>query len=161
LPNIVSADVGAYLSSLEPESFDVATSIDLVEHFTKDELLSLAEGVYSGLRAEGRWLIRTDNGNSPFHGGIRYGDLTHEETYTPASIAQLLHAAGFARIMCWEDAPTAHGVLSATRLALWRLIHAGCVGWRAIETGELAWAGVFTRNMIVTAEKPARLGSLI
>jgi hypothetical protein len=59
------------------------TATDLLEHLTKDEVLDTFDLV---------------NAVSPLGGHIRYGDFTHESSYTARSVRQLAVAAGFGSV---------------------------------------------------------------
>jgi 2-polyprenyl-3-methyl-5-hydroxy-6-metoxy-1,4-benzoquinol methylase len=148
--------LGGVLETLEaaPEgSLDLILALDVVEHFAKDELLLLVDAVHRVLREGGRWIIRVPNGDSPFVGNILYGDLTHELAFTRESIAQLLSASGFSDVRCYEDAPVVHGLRSATRAVLWRVIRAGLRLYTATETGNASRDAVLTRNLLAVARK--------
>jgi hypothetical protein len=92
------------------------------------------------------------NGASPFAGVSRYGDFTHELAFTPESITQLLLASGFRSVACYEDAPVVHGIKSALRALLWRVLRQAMLAWLAIETGARAPA-VLSQNMLAVAVK--------
>jgi hypothetical protein len=65
----------------------------------------------------------------------RYGDLTHEQAFVRTSIEQLCLSCGFSRVNVFEDRPVPHGLKSAVRAVLWRLIRAGLLFYVAVETG--------------------------
>ena len=84
-----------------PDHFqDIVIAFDVIEYFTKDELLSFVDEVFRVLKPGGRWLIHAPNGESPFVGTIRYGDMTHEQAFTRGSLSQLLFSSGFLRVEC-------------------------------------------------------------
>jgi SAM-dependent methyltransferase len=66
-------------------SLDAVIAFDVLEHFGRDELIPLVDAVHRVLRPGGRWIIHVPNGESPFFGSIRYGDLTHELAFTRQS----------------------------------------------------------------------------
>ena len=62
-------------------------------------------------------------GHAPNAGGIfgsmiRYGDLTHEQAFTPSSIRQMFRSLGYAEAESFEDKPEVHGLMSALRRAI-------------------------------------------
>ena len=59
-----------------PQRFDLVTGLDIVEHFTKDEVLDFLDACREALRPGGRLVLQTPNGESPFGGAVRYGDFT-------------------------------------------------------------------------------------
>lgn len=132
-------------------SQDVVVAFDLIEHFTKDELIPLVDEVRRTLKSGGKWIIHTPNGEGPFFGRIRYGDLTHELAFTRVSIAQLLKSSGFDEVTCFEDAPVPHGLKSAVRAMLWSLIRAGLLFYIAVETGVFDRNEMFSQNLLAVA----------
>lgn len=105
------------------------------------------------LRPGGRWIIHVPNGESPFFGSIRYGDLTHELAFTRTSLAQLLLASGFAEVRCFEDQPVVHGAKSALRWLLWRGFRGVLRLYIAAETGDARGGHIFSQNLLAVARK--------
>jgi SAM-dependent methyltransferase len=136
------------------DSIDAVICFDVIEHLTRDELLDLVDDVFRILKPGGRLIIHSPNGESPFFGRIRYGDLTHELAFTRDSIGQLLFACGFAKVSCYEDAPIVHGIRSAARWVVWRLVRSLLRLWLAAETGRLGEQSIFSQNFLVVADKP-------
>ncbi|MEE3331772.1 MAG: class I SAM-dependent methyltransferase, partial [Myxococcota bacterium] len=134
------------------ESLDAVLAFDVLEHFGRDELIPLVDAVHRVLRPGGRWLIHAPNGESPFFGSIRYGDLTHELAFTRLSLSQLMLASGFSSLDAFEDEPVVHGMKSAGRGAMWALLRAAMRIYTAAETGETS-GHVFTRNLLAVAIK--------
>jgi SAM-dependent methyltransferase len=145
-------DVMDTLRVLPAESQDVVVAFDLIEHFTKDELLPLVDEVRRALKPGGRWIIHTPNAESPFFGRIRYGDITHEQAFTSTSLAQLLLASGFRSLASFEDAPIVHGLASAGRYIIWRSLRALMRLYLAAETGSPG-SGILSQNFLGVAVK--------
>ena len=143
----------AALAAQADESLDVVVAFDVIEHFTRDELLSFVDQVHRVMRPGGRWIIHTPNGESPFCGRIRYGDLTHELAFTRTSINQVLLSSGFSKVQCFEDAPIVHGLKSMVRWGLWKLIRSGLRVYLAAETGDTASNDIFSQNFLAVAVK--------
>lgn len=141
------------LRNLLDHSQDVVIAFDVIEHFTKDELLPFVDEVLRVLKPGGRWLIHAPNGESPFVGAIRYGDMTHEQAFTRVSLAQLLLSSGFSRVVCHESGPVPVGIKSTARWILWRGIRLLLRVWTAAETGDLGWEVIYTRNLLAVAYK--------
>ena len=138
----------------EPDcSRDVVISYDVIEHLRKDELLDLADEVLRVLKPGGRWIVHVPNGESPFMGRIRYGDFTHEQAFTRESITQLMKGCGFSSVICEEDAPVPHGMKSAVRWVLWKLIRGVLQFWVAVETGAVDRGAIYTQNLLAVAVK--------
>lgn len=138
-----------------PEGYiDVLVAFDLLEHFTKSEAIRLAEEAFRVLKPGGRWIIHCPNGESPFSGRVRYGDFTHETCYTWQSISQLLQSCGFVGIVCREDQPTVHGLISGARWICWRVIRSILRFYIAVETGFTGSGIVLSQNFVTLAFKP-------
>ena len=150
---VVEGDLLETLAGLSPASCQAIVAFDVLEHLARDELLRVVDGVHAALEPGGRFIVHVPNGESPFFGAIRHGDLTHELAFTRDSLAQLLVASGFREVRCHEDTPVVHGAKSAVRWALWKLIRAGLRLYVAAETGDTGRHAIFTRNLLAVALK--------
>ncbi len=139
--------------ALPDASHDVIIAFDMIEHLKREELLVLADDVRRALRPGGRWMLHLPNAESPFFGRMRYGDVTHEQAFTRRSLRQILLATGFASVRCYEDAPVVHGVKSAARFAVWKMIRLGLKVYLAAETGETGPEPIFSQNLLAVAER--------
>jgi len=153
---------GVYLGEALPTldatataSLDVVVTFDVIEHLTKSELIPFVDAVHRVLRPGGRWIIHAPNGESPFGGTIRYGDLTHELAFTRTSLNQLLKASGFSGVDCFEDRPEPHGLKSLVRAGLWQLIRAAWMFYVAVETGGTDRRAIFSQNLLAVAVRGA------
>jgi cyclopropane fatty-acyl-phospholipid synthase-like methyltransferase len=153
IANISQGDLMATLKATQPASLDVVIAFDVIEHFTKDELIDLVDAIHLALKPNGCWIIHTPNANSPFVGAVRYGDFTHEQAFTPTSIQQLLKASGFSRFIFAECGPRVHGLKSLVRVILWRLVRGVLNLVNAAETGDAGSHLVWTRNFYSVAYK--------
>jgi len=127
---------------------------DLLEHLTKPEVLDTFDRVAEALAPGGVFVARVPNAVSPLGGHTRHGDFTHESSFTARSIRQLATASGLEMVTVLPCPPIAHGLVSAARVALWKLFSAG---WRlalAAETGVLR-GHIVTQNLSFVARKPA------
>jgi SAM-dependent methyltransferase len=134
-------------------SVDVVIAFDVIEHFTRDELLPFVDNVRRVLKPGGRWIIHVPNGESPFGGRMRYWDMTHELAFTRTSLAQLLLASGFAEVRCFEDEPVVHGAKSAVRWLLWKGFRGLLRLYIAAETGDAGRQHIFSQNLLAVARK--------
>jgi SAM-dependent methyltransferase len=156
IDEVRQGDLFVELAPVAPETLDVVITYDVIEHLTKPSLLALMREVHRVLKAGGRWIIHAPNGESPFFGRIRYGDFTHELAFTRQSLPAVLRAGGFFQVACMEEVPVVHGLKSALRFALWKLIRLAFCLVSAVETGE--WSGgIYSQNFIAVAFKPATL----
>jgi SAM-dependent methyltransferase len=133
---------------------DFISAIDVVEHFPKVEAFELLNLVYAALRPGGRFLCRVPNA-AAFYLPFFYMDFTHETPFAPSSLKQALEMAGFANVRVWGIGPVVHGVKSAVRFALWKLIEA-CL--RFVQTVEAGPGDdlrrIFTTTIFAVADKP-------
>ena len=150
---------GDYLKILQdhPGQFAAVTATDLLEHLTKPEVLTTFDAVATALRPGGRFIARVPNAVSPFGGFYRYGDFTHENWFTAASVRQLAAAAGLGAVTVTGCPPPAHGLVSAARVAVWRPISGLFKLALAAETGVVR-GHIVTQNLMFAAVKPAGEG---
>jgi len=125
--------------------------MDILEHLEKGELLALLDQVYASLRSDGIVIIHVPNAEGLFGMRIRYGDLTHENCFTPRSIEQALNACSFHHVVCFEDKPIIHGAKSLLRRIIWELLTAPPRLLLAAETGSTR--SILSQNMLVIAGK--------
>jgi 2-polyprenyl-3-methyl-5-hydroxy-6-metoxy-1,4-benzoquinol methylase len=128
------------------------TANDLLEHLTKQEALETFDQVAAALVPGGVFVARVPNAGSPFGGRIRYGDFTHESSYTARSVRQIAAAAGFATVTVLPCSPIAHGLASAARVVTWKLISACYKVALGAETGAVR-GHIVTQNLVFAARK--------
>jgi hypothetical protein len=127
-------------------------AFDLIEHLTRSEVIGLASSVLRILKPAGRWIIHTPNGDSPFFGSVRYGDVTHEQAFTGKSLRQLLLPLGFSEVLTYEDRPVVHGTASLLRRIVWTAMRQFLWLFCAAETGSVE-ARVLSQNLLAVARK--------
>lgn len=150
---VAQGDVLEALSRQPDGTLDCVVSFDLIEHFTKDELIVLVDEVWRVLKTGGRWIIHTPNAESPFGNRMLFLDFTHELAFTRISIFQLLFSSGFSRVDCYEDQPAVHGVKSAIRWVLWKIFRGFLRLYLAAETGDASREAIFSQNLLAIAFK--------
>jgi 2-polyprenyl-3-methyl-5-hydroxy-6-metoxy-1,4-benzoquinol methylase len=151
LDRILEGDYHEVLAE-RPAQFAAVVATDFLEHLTKPEVLETFDRVAVALRPGGVFVGRVPNAGSPFGGHIRYGDFTHESSYTARSVRQLAAAAGFRLVTVMPCPPIAHGLVSAARAALWKPISTFYRIALAAETGALG-GHIVTQNMTFVAHK--------
>jgi SAM-dependent methyltransferase len=151
VPNVRQADLFSHVGELASNTFDVIITFDVIEHLTKPEILFLSGEVRRLLRPGGRWIIHVPNGESPFVGRIRYGDITHELAFTRVSLPALLKSCGFGTVRCFEDVPAPSGVKSAIRYVLWKVMRLPLRLWIMVENGESGGDCIFSQNLLAVA----------
>jgi len=151
---LVQVCQGDYREALAeyPAGFAAVTATDLLEHLTKDEVLATFDQVLVALAPGGVFIARVPNAVSPMGGHIRYGDFTHESSYTERSIRQLVAATGFQSVSVQACPPIAHGFLSAARAVVWKPVSGLLKVMLAAETGQIR-GHIVTQNMTFTARK--------
>lgn len=157
IEGVQEGDLMETLKALPNGSQDIVIAFDVIEHFAKDELLSLIDEVHRVLRDGGTWIIHVPNGGSLFCGRIQFGDFTHEQIFTQQSISQLLFSSGFANVRCFEDKPVVHGIKSALRRVLWEYFRLVFGFYLAIENGAWEKKGIFSQNFLVVAKRDSSL----
>ena len=98
LNEIELQDLLPYLKS-HTASFDVITGIDIIEHFSKDELIELLTIIKRSLKPSGIAIFRTPNNDAPFATIYSRGDFTHENYMNASSAEQLMLSMGFKEIV--------------------------------------------------------------
>lgn len=86
-----------YLENCEKQ-FDVILGMDIVEHFSKDELVELLQKIKKALKPSGLAIFRTPNLDSPMATVFANGDFTHENYLNASSAQQVLMAVGFSSV---------------------------------------------------------------
>jgi SAM-dependent methyltransferase len=151
-----SVHAGDYRAVLDGRAghLGAVTATDILEHFTKDEVLAAFDQVANSLAPGGVFVARVPNAVSPFGGHIRYGDFTHESWFTAASVRQLAATAGFRAVTVLPCPPVAHSVPSAARVAVWKVASGLCKTALAAETGAVR-GHIVTQNLTFAAQKGA------
>ena len=124
---------------------------DVLEHFTLDDGQEALQAAYESLRSDGRVVIQVPNATSPWAARVRYGDATHERSFTEASLYQQLTAAGFTSIRFQAVRPLPLGPSSTARYYAWRCLEMIYGGLLAIELGR--GRRIVTQNLICSARR--------
>lgn len=124
---------------------------DVLEHFTKEEVLILLEKAYNALKIGGLLIIQVPNAENFLGGRLRYGDFTHEVVFTKESVRQALLVSDFKNISVYGTYPVVHGLKSFIRFILWNFFELFLKLYILVETG--SGDGIFSQNLIVVAEK--------
>lgn len=144
---VLQVSLGDYREMLGEAKLDVVTAIDFLEHFKPYEVLEILDRVGRALRADGTFILRVPNAASPYGGRYRYGDLTHETSFTASSLRQLASATDFSTITLHPCPPLVHGVKSAMRASLWKVAAALMKSALVAETGQVR-GHVVTQNIV-------------
>ena len=153
ISGVEKGDVIQYLSECKDNSVDVITAIDLIEHFTKQEIFDLVRHFYRVLKKGGKVITHQPNGEGVFGGVNIFGDFTHELALTRVSISQVFLGNGFESINSYEDKPIVHGVVSLLRRLIWDLlVRPFYLFLVAVESGG-DWDILLTKNFLSVAVK--------
>jgi SAM-dependent methyltransferase len=149
----VHAEIGDAFDFLEHNQHPFAgiLAVDVLEHFSRDELLRLAPLLHAALRPGGRLIVQTANGAGLFARQVIYGDLTHMTILTPDSLAQLLRPVGFGDFRFYETGPIPIRLRGKIDVALWTVLKTVANSVRSIETGKRQ--SIWTENFICRAFK--------
>jgi SAM-dependent methyltransferase len=147
------ADALEYLEAARVD-YGLIAMLDILEHFTREELYPLLEAVAGRLAPGGRLIASVPNAESPHAARAIYADITHEIAFTPTSLSELFYCHGL-KVLAFRDpwpapvSPIRKGYralsLMMRRLEAMRL---RLLGFDAPEY----WSSVIW----VLAEKPAR-----
>jgi SAM-dependent methyltransferase len=156
LGSVEQADAAEYLSS-RPNSFDVITAIDVIEHLTRSEAIVFLQTAAMSLRPPGRLVLHTVNASAPFFGRIRYGDLTHETAFNVTSLEQAFRVAGLDCLAVVGVRPTGRLPLQSVRRALVAAFRVIWLVYVIAETGVLR-GHILAESLVAVASRPAQDG---
>lgn len=143
-------DIDSFLAAATG-TYDIIFLIDVLEHLTRSELVRFLERIRDLLKDSGKLIVHVPNAEGLFGMRIRYGDITHELSFTPNSIQQIFRTIGFNKIECFEDKPIVSGLRSRVRAILWGLLTLYPRLLLVAETGTTKF--ILSQNMLVTAQK--------
>jgi SAM-dependent methyltransferase len=154
IKNVKQEDLLTYINNCESNSIDVIIAFDVLEHFGKEELSQIVDKFYRVLKPGGQIICHTPNGEGTFGSSIRYGDFTHELSFSRKSIAQLFLSSGFSKASSFEDKPVVHGLKSMVRYFLWQYLIRNIYRILIIiECGGCDRNTIFTKNFLSVAIK--------
>ena len=147
-----AADVFSEVENTETESCSVVSLFDLLEHFSKEDGFRLLKGIHRILKPGGTLLLKLPKAYTPFGFGITANDLTHETSYTGATVLQLGRLAGFTAGEVKEVGPQLGSIAGCIRWVGWHIIRIGMRVFDIIETGQ-ARSETYTRVMLVRLQR--------
>jgi SAM-dependent methyltransferase len=154
ISNVILGDLTDYLNAQKENSIDLLIAIDVIEHFSKEEVSDLIDDFYRVLKKDGLVITHQPNAEGVFGNAIRYDDFTHELAFTRHSISQIFLSSGFTSIQSYEDEPIAHGIKSAVRLFLWRNFVKPIYRFLLlVESGGADKEMIFTQNFLTVVKK--------
>jgi SAM-dependent methyltransferase len=150
---VIPGDLLDFLRESADELFDVVVACDVLEHFSKDEVLEILDHACRVLRPGGRLILHVPNAEGIFGSRIYWSDFTHEMAFTREGLRQLTLACGFASLQCSEDVPAVHGLKSLARRILWTGLRAFFRLVHMAETGDPGSGLILTQNLLAIATK--------
>jgi SAM-dependent methyltransferase len=96
-------DVNAWLCRAHEKSAEALIGIDLIEHLSKDDFMSLLASAHRALGQKGRLILRYPNGDSPLVGLNLFNDITHIWTYTSNCLQTLATMHGFSKVLYADE----------------------------------------------------------
>ena len=100
--SVQQGDIITFLNNTT-EKFDLISGLDIIEHFTKDELVDLLKLIREKLNKDGLAIFRTPNLDAPIATVYANGDFTHENYMNASSAQQVLMACGFKEVKVFES----------------------------------------------------------
>lgn len=152
LTAITLAPAVEYLRS-RPGRYAMITAFSVLEHQTRPELFDMLDAIRDALAPGGCLIAVVPNAKGLFGANVRFADITHELSFTPASVMQLCAVLGFEPAAILEHGPLVHGPVSAVRWAVWQLVRGALLIARLAETADGRWP-VFTQDLVFAARKP-------
>ena len=150
IKNVHVGDVFEFLN-LCNDNFEIIFARDLIEHFTKEQVVDFLDLCKKRLTDNGKVILQVPNAESPYFGRVLYGDITHELAFTQYSATQLLRSRGFSNVSVFPWRPVVGSVKSMIRYIVWRIIEMFMIFPLFVETGGIKH--IVTKNIIITASK--------
>lgn len=150
LKNVQVAEAIDYLT-YHKVKYALITAHDVIEHFPKDKILEFMDALYNSLITDGYVILSTINAECLFGARYRYGDFTHEVSFTHGSISHILRVTGFEVIGIFPKEPIIHGIKSFIRWFIWGIIKQVIKFYILVETGSAH--GIYTQAMYAVGKK--------
>ena len=149
---VVLGDAMQFFRSSE-ELFDIITGMDIIEHFTKDELVELLLLIQSKLKKGGMAIFRTPNMDAPIATAFAIGDFTHENYLNASSAEQVMLSCGFSNVSVVPSFMRVNGFLKeGLRGILYRLLNLR-LKLQLFATARSTQKVLFTPNLIIVGVK--------
>jgi len=150
IQGLVLADAIEYIDSFNGE-FDMVMAVDLLEHLTMEQSMTLLNSLRSRLSKKGKILFQYPNPEGIHFNSIYFGDITHQTSYTYKALYQLAKHCGFGYVNVTPVRPLKINMKGFIRYYLWRLRESIASFWMKVERG--ASSGLFTSNVIAIIRK--------
>lgn len=101
--------------SAEDKSYDLISSLDFIEHLSKDDALMFLQMCYQRLNIGGRLILRAPCADGPFGSHDAWNDITHKWGLTSNVLRTLLEMKGFSDIKILDERPQPTGFVDSVR----------------------------------------------
>ncbi len=91
--NAICSSIEDFLAD-DGGGYGLVAMLDILEHFTREELYPLLESVTAHLAPGGRLIASVPNADSPHAARAIYADITHEVAFSPTSLTELFFCHG-------------------------------------------------------------------
>jgi hypothetical protein len=99
--NTICVGVKDFLAD-DQRVYGLIAMLDILEHFTREELYPLLESVTARLGPGGRLIASVPNADSLQAARAIYADITHEIAFTPTSLSELFFCHGL-KVLNFRD----------------------------------------------------------
>jgi len=135
------------------ESYDCILALDVLEHLTYDDLITITKLAFESLRDGGRLIAQAPNGYSLLN-SIIYADLTHVRAFTAQSFEQLFLLGGFTKASSFFEAlPPSDNIVGAVKMLIWRYGIRPMLSLYSVVAAGKTTARLFSQNIIAVVEK--------
>jgi SAM-dependent methyltransferase len=100
------------------DGWDCISSIDFLEHLTRDDALAFLGLCRRRLAPGGVLIVRTPSADGPFGAHDRYADLTHQWAMTATVLRTVLQMSGFESIAILDERPQPYNAVNLVRLGV-------------------------------------------
>lgn len=148
VPEVIQGNLNELIASGK-ETFDLITGMDIIEHFSKDELTEMLTGLKKILKPGGVVIFRTPNMDAPYASVFASGDFTHECLLNKSSAMQLMNACGYSRTEVFAGMIKTRGFIKETiRKIVWSLVSLKIKIW-LFASGRTWHEVLFSPNLII------------
>jgi len=114
----VVSDATSFLND-KNKCYDLISSLDFLEHLTKEELLKYLDLSFRALKDGGKIILRVPCSDGIFGARDRYNDITHETGFTSGAITNVLKVIGFKDIIVLDERPQSYKFINLLRVMLY------------------------------------------
>lgn len=136
----------------KPEGYNLISSLDFIEHLSKDDALRFIELCYQQLQIGGVLILRTPCADGPFGAHDAWNDLTHQWGMTSNVIRTMLEMSGFENVDTLDERPQPTSLIDFVRWLVFFPTKA-CASAVCMALG-MRPPMIWSRSMIVVGYKP-------